>query len=91
MKLSSKHILESIHKGVSLALDDFDFNDESTSLAKTDIVEQDDTRQQIFKKFVIPEITKLENLKSLYVILLLARYNNINLFNMYRMNCLHLI
>ena len=37
MKLS-KHILESIHKGVSLALDDFDFNDESTSLAKTDIV-----------------------------------------------------
>lgn len=75
MKLS-KHILESIHKGVSLALDDFDFNDESTSLAKTDIVKQDDTRQHIFKKFVIPEITKLENLKSLYFILLLARYSN---------------
>lgn len=69
-------IVESIHKGVSLALDDFGFNDESTSLTKTNIVKQDDTRQQIFKKFVIPEITKLENLKSLYFILLLARYNN---------------
>lgn len=76
---STKNIIDSIGKGVSLALDDFDFNDEQDN-QKQDIIDTgEEEKLQFCKHIIFPKILHEDAILEFYYSLIIYK-DNLKLF-----------